>query len=258
MALALLGATSATAQPAPGAAPPTYVTLADLTLAAPVIVRATITRSQRINPSDAAGLAPGMARQLLTARVDGALTATAAVPPELVWLHDVPQPERGRAPDQRGQQVLAWLQPPDAEGKTVLMPGPSMQPWSAPLEATVRAIATQAVSGTVPIVTGVSNGFRVPGTVPGEAESQFFLTTKGGKPLTMVVLDRPGQRRQIQVASSDIIDESATSVAPETLLWYRLACALPGRLPASAGGSDPALAAAWASAIASLGPCTRP
>jgi hypothetical protein len=235
-----------------------YVTLVDLTLAAPVIVRATISRSQRISPRDAPGLAPGMLRLLITANVDAALTATAAVPPTLSWLRDVPLPARGRGPDLRDEQVLAWLQSPDAEGRTSLLPGPSMQPWAAPLEATIRTIATQSLGGKVPIVTGVSNGFRVPGTVPGEAESQFFLITQGGKPLTMVVLDRPGQRRQIQVSSSDIIDESATSVEPETLLWYRLACALPQVLPSAAGGGDPALAGAWSSAIASLGMCARP
>lgn len=249
----LLAAAAAHAQPAP----PPYATLADLTLAAPVIVRAQVAKVARISPRDAPGLAPGSVRLLITATVQAALTAPAAIPTTLSWLQDLPADARGRAPDLRKQILLAWLQAPAPDGKTTLLAGPASQPWSDPLEARVRAIATEARSGTVPIVTGVANGFRVPGTVPGEAESQFFLTTRAGKPLTMVVLDRPGQARQIQVASTDIIDESATSVQPETLLWYRLACVLPPRLPPAAGGEDAALAAAWASAIASLGPCTR-
>jgi hypothetical protein len=59
------------------------------------------------------------------------------------------------------------------------------------------------------------------------------------------------------VAQGDIIDESAIRVQPGTLLWYRLACFLPGTLPAAAGGNDPALAKDWRDAMTSLGPCGR-
>lgn len=237
---------------------PSYVALVDLSLAAPVIVRATITRSRRIAASAAPGLGPGQFRLLITATVDSALIAPDAVPRTLSWLQDTPADARGRAPDLQGGSVLAWLRAPSSDGQTTLVAGNASQPWSAPLEARVRAIATEIRTGNVPVITGVTNGFRVPGTVAGEAESQFFLATQGNRPLTMVVLDRPGQQRQIQVASTDIIDESATSVLPDTLVWYRLACALPARLPASAGGADQNLANAWASAMASLGPCLRP
>ena len=61
----------------------------------------------------------------------------------------------------------------------------------------------------------------------------------------------------VLVARGDIIDESAERVRPGTLLWYRLACFLPARLPASAGGADPALAKDWRDALASLGPCGK-
>jgi hypothetical protein len=63
--------------------------------------------------------------------------------------------------------------------------------------------------------------------------------------------------QRVLVARGDIIDESAERVRPGTLLWYRLACFLPARLPASAGGADPALAMDWRDALASLGPCGK-
>ena len=50
---------------------------------------------------------------------------------------------------------------------------------------------------------------------------------------------------------------TAERVRPGTLLWYRLACFLPARLPASAGGADPALAKDWRDALTSLGPCGK-
>jgi hypothetical protein len=239
-------------QPEPG-----YAKLADLVLQGPVIVRATITRTQMISARNAPGLALGMARLLITADVTAALVAPVAIPSRLTWLRDVPTDARGRPPVLRGTTVMAWLEAPAADGKAQLASPAGQLPWSDRLEARVRAIATEAAAKTVPVVTGVSNGFRVEGNVPGESESQFFLSTSTGKPLTLVVLERPGQSRQISVASGDIIDESATSVKPDTLLWYRLACGLPDQLPIDAGGNDPALANAWISVRESLGVCDR-
>lgn len=234
-----------------------YARLADYVLTSPVIVRATITRAQRISAKDAPGLAEGHARLLLTANTEAALLAPGPVPAQMSWLFDLPLNARGRVPDLRDTTVLASLQMPDAQGRTRLTGPDSQRSWDAQLEARVRDIATEARAGTVPEVTGVSNGFRVEGTLPGESESQFFLSTRAGKPLTLVMLERPGQRPAISVASGDIIDESATSVKPETLLWYRLACGLPRDLPRAAGGNDPALAKAWTGIMASLGPCGR-
>lgn len=237
--------------------PATYADLADLTLAAPAIVRATITNSERIGDKDSPGLAPGHARLLVTAAVDAALVAPGTIPAVLSWLWDAPLDARGKAPKAKGQSVLAWLAAPAADGKARLVAVGAQKPWDAPTEARVRAIATEARSGTVPAITGVTNGFRADGTVPGESESQFFLSTANGNTLTMVVTTKPGEARRVAVARGDVIDESATSVQPGTLLHYRLACFLPARLPAASGGDDPALAADWAAAIASLGPCGR-
>jgi hypothetical protein len=72
-----------------------------------------------------------------------------------------------------------------------------------------------------------------------------------------VVTTRPGAPRKVAVSRGDVIDESAAPVRPGSLLWYRLACSLPATLPAQAGGDDPALAADWAAAMASLGACER-
>ncbi len=253
--------------PAAAAAPsyvaataPSYADLADLTLAAPVIVRATITRSERIADRDSSGLRPGRARLLITAAVDAALVAPAAIPASLSWLWDAPLESRGKPPKLKRQLVLAWLATPAADGKTRLVAGSGQQPWDAATETRVRGIAVEARSGSVPAINGVANGFRADGTVPGESESQFFLTAAAGNGsggMTMVVTTRPGEPRRVAVARGDVIDESATIVRPETLLRYRLACYLPAELPKAAGGGDPALAADWRAALASLGPCGR-
>jgi hypothetical protein len=257
LALAGLNAGTALSQPRPVASALRYPVLADLVVSSPVIVQAVIVKAQTLPERMAPGLAPGMARLLVTAEVEAALVAPAAVPPVLSWLYDVELDARGRVPGLRGRRVMAWLQAPTADGKAMLTRAWGQQDWSEALAARVRTLATEVKSGRVPEITGVTNGFRVEGTVPGESESQFFLATKAGRPLTMVVLERPGQSLRLAVADGDIIDDSAASVKPETLLWYRLACGLPRALPVAAGGDEGALAKAWSGALASLGPCAR-
>lgn len=255
LAVTLLPSASV-AQSMPRAAD-SYARLADFVLRSPVIVRASITKVERISPKNAPGLAEGQGRLLITAGIETALVAPGPVPAQMTWLVDVPVDAKRRVADMRGKTILAGVEMPDEQGRTRLTGPDGQRIWQDVLEARVRQIATEARSGTVPEVTGVTNGFRVEGTLPGESESQFFLSTRGGKPLTLVMLERPGQARQIAIASGDIIDESASSVKPETLLWCRLACGLPRSLPREAGGNDVALANAWIGIMASLGPCER-
>ncbi len=250
-------AASAVMASAGARAEPGYVELVDLTIAAPVIVQATVARAERLSDRDSPGLAKGYARLLVTAAVDAAIVAPAAVPAQLSWLWDAPLDSRGKLAKRKNMTVLAWLTEPAPDGKTRLLAPGAQQIWSPALDAQVRGIATELKSGEAPIVTGVTNGFRADGTVEGESESQFFLSAADGAGATMVVTTRPGSPRRIALSRSDVIDESAAPVRPGTLLWYRLACSLPATLPAAAGGNDRALAADWAAAIASLGPCER-
>ncbi len=233
-----------------------YADLADLTLASPIVVRATIAGTERITDRDSPGLAPGRARLLVKVGVDAALLAPGAIPAALNYLWDAPLDARGRPPKPKGQPVLLFLAEAAADGKARLVAGSGQRSWSADDEATVRAIAAEARTRAVPVVTGIDNGFRAAGTVPGESESQFFLTTADGRGITMIVTERPGVPRRVAVARGDIIDESAAPVQRDTLLWYRLACGLPAALPPKAA-ADPALAADYAAALASLGPCGR-
>ncbi len=246
------------AAPAPLPALPAlaYADLADLTLAAPAIVRATIGSTQRIADKQAPGLAAGRARLLVTARIDAALVAPGAVPATLTFLWDAPLDTRGRPPKPRGAAVLLWTTPPAADGKTQLVARGGLQPWRAETEAGIRAIVAADRGGDVPIVTGVANGFRAEGNLPGESESQFFLKTRAGATVAMVVTSRPGERRRVAIARGDVIDDSAVPVQPGTLLHYRLVCFLPKTLPAAIAG-DAALAADWQAGLATLGPCGR-
>ena len=233
-----------------------FADLATRSLAAPVVVRATAVKSERLGARDAPGLAAGMARYLVTAATVTAIAAPSSLPPRLSYLLDLPLDARGKPAKLGARDVLLFLRPGNAPGQFALVDAHAETAWSAGDEAAARAVLIDARSGKVPVVTGVASAFRVPGGVPGEAESQFFLATEGGKPVSLVVLTRPGMPRRLSVALGDVIDEAAGGVTPATLLWFRLACGLPERLPATID-ADAETASDWNFVRTSLGPCER-
>jgi len=81
---------------------------------------------------------------------------------------------------------------------------------------------------------GIGRAFSVPGNLPGERETQFFLLTADQRPISLTVLRRPGEQVRWAVALGEIVEEGAAPPQPNTLLWYRLACTLPARLPEDA------------------------
>ena len=251
--LTLMLAAAVATLPSPA---PTYADLATLTLASPVIVRATVAKAERVAAADAPGLAAGQARLLVTARVAAALLAPGVVPATLDYLVDLPADDRGRPPKLKDAAVLLFLRPA-GDGRYALVGAKAQLDDASASAATVRAVLSEARTA-VPKVTGVASAFRVPGSIPGEAESQFFLQTADGRPISLVVLSRPGAERTLQLALGDVIDEAATGVKPDTLLWYRLACFLPRDLPDGLGGDDRAgLAEDWGFVLATLGACRR-
>ncbi|QYE34326.1 hypothetical protein KZX46_16285 [Polymorphobacter sp. PAMC 29334] len=234
-----------------------FADLATLSSAAPVVIRATIFKAERLKPRDAPDVAPGSARMLVSAATTSAIVAPGEVPPRITYLVDVPLDARGKPPQLLRSDVLLFLRGnPATPGEYTLVSAHGQLDWSADADAAVRAILTGARNGTVPVVTGVTSAFRVPGAVPGEAESQFFLSTRDGKPVSLVVLTRPGEARKLTIALGDVIDDAAAGVKPGTLLWYRLACFLPQALPAKLdAGAD--VADDYRFVLTSLGPCGR-
>ena len=248
-ALALLAA-----GPSPAAS---FADLAALSLAAPVVIRATIYKAERLKPRDAQGVAPGSVRLLVSAATTAAIVAPGEVPPRITYLVDQPLDARGKPPPLLRSDVLLFLRAdPAVAGQYALIDAHGQIGWTPDADAAIRGVLTSARGGTVPVVTGITSAFRVPGAVPGEAESQFFLSTADGKPVSLVVLARPGQARRLTIALGDVIDDAATGVQPGSLLWFRLACFLPKALPASVEGNAD-VADDYRFVLASLGACGR-
>src|SRR3954468_9120710 len=268
--LPLLVLLAAAAPPPPGdsrAAPPplTYADLADLALTAPVAARVRIAEADALKDEQAAGVPLGLARFYVAAEMVSLIRAPQPLPARVAYLVDLPRDAKGKAPKLRkGADFLILAAPVPGRPNELRLVAPDAQIPFAPAEAErLRSIVREAASPAAPPrITGIGKAFHVPGAIPGESETQIFLQTADGRPVSLSVLRRPGQTPQWAVALSEIVDEAAAPPAPATLLWYRLACPLPPRLPPQSLGEAEADGAAAIQAdyrlvLDRLGPCLR-
>lgn len=267
LAFALLAAAPASAQdraPEPVQPTVTYADLADLAEAASLVALIEVRDQAVVEPERAPGLAPGHARLYIEARTEALLAGRSALGESLVYLADVPLDSRGRAPKLRKQRFIVYADPVPGRAGALQLVDPSAQlpatPENQQLARTV--ISAFAAPDAPPRVTGVRDVMSVAGNLAGESETQLFLDTDTGQPVSLTVVRRPGMEPTWGVSWSEIVDQSARPPEPETVAWYRLACSLPGTLPADAFlQQDPAAQrraeADYRYIVEQLGPCNR-
>ena len=229
------------------ASPYTYADIADLASIAPMAIHAAIRSATPLKPEQAAGVAPGHARLYVEADVLGLIRGAGPLAARIAYLVDLPLAANGKAPKlKKKQPVLLFARPvagttagSNSTGSVRLVAPDAQLPWDAATDARLRAILTELVQpGAPPAITGIANGFHVPGTLPGEGETQLFLDTKTGEPVSLTILTAADGSRRWAAAFGEIVDGSAAVPKRDTLAWYRLACGLPRALPLSrlAGG----------------------
>lgn len=243
----------------------TYADLADLALPAPVVASVRLARASLLKPRDARGVPAGHSRFYIEAEVVSLIRGAGGLPTSVRYLADVPNGPSGRPVRlQKGSQWLIFAEPvPGRPGELRLRGRDGQIPFQPAVAERLRGLLNEASQpGAAPAVTGIGRAFHVPGSLPGESETQIFLQTAENRPVSLSILRRPGQVPTWSVALAEIVDETASAPRRETLLWYRLACTLPGRLPPqSLADAEPDTAAAIAVdyqvVLAGLGPCER-
>lgn len=246
---------------APATAP--YAAIADRVLASPILIDATIVQATRLKGADIVGVAPGVARFYLVADVAALIRGPQGVSARIAYVADVALDYRGKAPKLKKMRVLLFARPTAQAGSVQLTSPDGQFAWTPGLDALVRRIARDVVApDAAPAITGIGNAFHVAGSLPGEGETQIFLTTTDSRPVSLSVLRRPGEQIRWAVALSEIVDESAGPPQRDTFLWYRLACGLPRALPDRAlstmSEADAALAREdYQFVLGALGPCAR-
>lgn len=234
--LALFGAaTGVLAQESPPAQTgPTYADIADVADAAELVARVQVRKQAVVEPERAPGLQPGFARLYIEARTQALLVGGMPLGESLRYLVDVPLMPDGKAPKLKKQQMLIFARAvPSRPGEVQLVGKRAQMAWSEQLESRVRPILSGLLEADAPpSITGVRDVISVAGNLIGESETQIFLDTRNDGPVSVSVIRRPGMAPVWGVSWTEIVDQAARPPRPATLEWYRLACFLPGSLPA--------------------------
>ncbi len=251
--------------PAPAAPTLTYADLADLALAAPVVAHVRVESADRLNEREAPNVATGQRRFLVEASVIALIRGTGGLQQRISYLVDLGADADGRPARLRRRTeflVLASRVPNNAAWLQLVAPDAQL-PFTQQVADRLRTILRDATTANAPPrLTGVGRAFHVPGSLPGESESQIFLLTADSRPISLNILRRPGETPRWSVALGEMVDEAAAPPMRDTLLWYRLACSLPQALPrqslAEAQGDEAqAIRADYQLVLEGLGRCDR-
>jgi hypothetical protein len=269
LSLALV-AGAANAQPAPVTAStaiavgPTYADIVGLAEAAEIVAVVAVKDQATVSAERAPGLAAGSARLYLETRTQRVLKGPSALGESVRYLADVPLTAKGKPPKLRKQTFMVFANAVAGRPGELQLVAPDAQlPFDAAIEERVRTVIGQLVAPDAPPrITGVRDVISVAGNLAGESETQMFLNTKGGAPVSLTVIRRPNMEPTWGVSWSEIVDQSAKPPEKGTIAWYRLACSLPRQLSADAFlQADPAgqrrAQADYQVILDRLGPCER-
>lgn len=236
------GATAAESRPAPAPASATitYADIADLADAAPMVVRAQPRKVVAVEPERAKGVKPGFGRFYIEAKTESVVAGTQPLGQLVRYLVDLTLDAKGKPPKFKKQSVILFARPVIGRPDELQLIRPDAQMLSdAPLDQRLRDILKELYApGAAHKVTGVREAIFVPGNLAGESESQFFLSTANGEPAAIAVHRSPDQAPRWSVSFTELVSAQAEPPARDSLAWYRLACFLPGQLPAGANISS--------------------
>ncbi len=267
--MAVLSVTCVRAQslePAAVAAPPvaTFVDFADLSQRASVVAVVEVSDQALVKPDRAPGLAPGQARLYVTASTVALLAARSPLGESLNYLVDMPLDAKGKPPKLKKQRFLLFANPVAGRPGSLQLVDPAAHVPATPESESLarKVVAAFAAPDLPPEIAGVRDVMSVAGNLVGESETQLFLDTETGDPVSLTVVRRPGMAPQWGVSWSEIVDQAAHPPEPQSVEWYRLACSLPPQLPAGAYLQDDREARVRAEAdyrfiLDQLGPCAR-
>lgn len=212
-----------------------YADLADLSINAPIIVHATVKEAIKVDPERAVDAPTSTQRFYVIATTNALIRGQGGILETIRYIVDLPLDPRGRAPKIKKRQFIIFAQRTGNSNDVQLIAKDAQIAWTAERESRVRALVREIVaSDAPPAISRIAGAFHVPGTIIGEGESQIFMETNTGNPVSITILSRDGQKKFWAVSLGEIVDEAARAPRRNSLLWYRMACFLPNRLPSEA------------------------
>jgi len=212
----------------------TYARIADLVINSPAVATIQVKKATQLRPERAPDLAPGNARFYVEADTIGLIRGNMVVAKQIAFLIDGPDSKASRAALRKRTFLIFGTVGPQVN-QFQLASSTALIDWSPANEALVRKVIHDMLAPDAPpAITGISSAFHVPGAILGEGETQIFLDTSNGTPISLSIIRRPDEQPQFSASLGEIVDNAASLPAPDTPLWYRLACGLPEALPGRA------------------------
>ncbi len=243
---------------------PTYADYVSLSDKAGIVAVVRVADQAVVEAERSPGLARGYVRLYLEAQTEALIYGQSGLGGSLVFVADVPLAANGKAPKLKKQRMIVFADTVPGNAGTLRLVRPdAILPANPDTEAKTRAVAASLVKADAPpALTGIRDVISVAGNLAGESETQMFVDTQGGAPVSLTVIRRPNMNPEWGVSWSEIVDQSVRAPEKETLEWYRLACGLPRELPQDAylqadRVSRARAAEDYAFILQQLGPCAR-
>ncbi|HUD92292.1 hypothetical protein [Sphingobium sp.] len=240
-----------------------YADIVDLADHAPLVAIVRIRNIIKIKAEQAGAVPQGHQRVYIEAEVSGLIRGEGGISPTVTYLYDSPLDRRGKLPKLKKAEMIVFARGGGRPGEIQLVAPDALIPAFPSEISRVKQILSALVAPDAPpTILGLGDAFHVAGTIAGEGETQIFLRTENGDPVSLSILRRPGQAPRWAVALGEIVDEAARPPEPGSLLWYRLACGLPFTLSPRSTRSlsvqdAEAARADYKLVIDALGPCER-
>ncbi len=240
-----------------------YADIADLATGAPIVVVGLVKSAKLLKATAESPPQPGYVHVLVTAQVKALIRGEGGISPEIRYLVAMQTRTNGRIEKLKNRKVLVFSQATGMAGAVQLVSRNAQMMWTQEREDTARSVAGELLKNDAPPrVTGVGDAFFSPGTVAGDSETQIFLKTANGAPVSLSVERRRGQPPKWGVSLGELVGETAAPPERNTLLWYRLACSLPDILPDHSardlsGADAVAVREDYAFVMQALGTCGR-
>lgn len=215
---------------------PTYADLVTFALAADVVAVVTVDDQAAFPAERAPDVGPDRIRLYIESLTRNLLVSPTGLGESLIFVTDVDREPDGDVPDLEKRDFVIFADlVPGRPGDVRLVKSDSFFPAGPMIENRVRQVLRQlAAVDAPPAITGVRDVISVAGNLAGESETQMFVETATGAPVSLTVIRRPGMRPNWGVSLGEIVDTSAQPIQRDTIAWYRFACSLPESLPDSA------------------------
>lgn len=241
-----------------------YADLADLADAAQLVAVVTVKKAVELDADRTGPVRNGWTRAYVEADTKSLLSGNAPIGAKVKYLADIPLDAKGRMAKIKKRDMVLFARPVAGKPGEVQLVAPDAQvPIEIVGDTRLRTLLGELVTPDgAPVVTGVRDALHTPGNLAGEGETQIFLKTEDDSPASIAVIRSPNHPVRWGLSTGELVNPDARPPAKGTLAWYRLACALPAQLPASAQiATDPSLRRAaaqdYAVVIEQLGDCGR-